>query len=195
MNLRLIKHRILRSQRRFTMSGHSENKQKRIMICALLIGLLIGQADTYANVLAQTSRDAHRHPKLSDMRKEILPGVDIAEVVLDKSAAKENRVRSRDGSYEAFTSDKSDEPGIYFVERRTGKVFEVRGLPLPYRPFSDLAWINNWTLQFDRWSQPHYGIHYVVNVKTKKLVSASGFPDKFELEHQRSKSAGRNSSP
>ena len=123
-----------------------------------------------------------------------MPKVEIAEVTLDKSVSRENVARSWDGRYEAFTTyhpDQSPSFRIYFAQRGTGRVYEVRGLPLPHRPFSDLAWVNNRTLAFDRWSQPHYGIHYAVNVKGKKLMRASAFPDEFYIEQQKPKASGK----
>jgi hypothetical protein len=38
---------------------------------------------------------------------------------------------------------------------------------------------------FDRWSQPHYGVHYAVNIKSRKLLIAAPFGDKFYWEQQR----------
>src|SRR6266536_139778 len=170
------------------MVGHPETQKKSIILCAaFLLGSLSGEAASSAYVVPQAPRDTHRHLRLGDIMDQILPDVEFAETTLDKSVRKENLARSRDRRYEAFTSyhpDQSPNFRIYFVERGTGKVYEVRGLPLPHRPFSDLAWVNNRTLAFDRWSQPHYGIHYVVNVREKKLVRAAAFPDAFYLEQQ-----------
>jgi hypothetical protein len=173
------------------MSCHFKRQKRSIILCAaLLFGSLSAEVTNTARAAAQASRDAHRHPALGDITEEVVPDVEIAEVTLEKSISKENLARSRDGRYEAFTSshpDQSPSFRIYFVERLTGKVYEVRGLPLPHRPFSDLVWINNRVLVFDRWSQPHYGIHYAVNVRRKRLVRASAFPDEFYLERQRPK--------
>jgi hypothetical protein len=122
--------------------------------------------------------------------EQVLPGVEIAEVTLEKIVSKENLVLSRDGRYEAFTSYhpyQSPSFRIYFVERQIARVYEVRGLPLLHRPFTHLLWVNNRTLVFDRWSQPHYGIHYVVNARRKKLERASAFPDEFYLQQQNPK--------
>ena len=157
---------------------------------AILLCSLGGGAGSSIYVSAQALRGAHRHLRLLDMREQILPDVEIAEVTLGKGVTKENLARSRGGRYEAFTSyHPGQSPGyrIYFAERGTGKVYEVRGLPLPHRPFSDLVWVNGRTLAFDRWSQPHYGIHYVVSASGKKLVRASAFPDEFFLEQQRTR--------
>jgi hypothetical protein len=106
--------------------------------------------------------------------------VDIAEfsmvaVSLDAGVKKENRIKSRNRRYEAFTVADNR---LLVSDRTTGKVFEIRGLPMEWRPFSDLAWVNNQTLIFDRWSQPHYGVHYVIDVKRKELIKAIPFPDK-----------------
>jgi len=175
-----------------------ERDQAKVRLCgkaeggeaAKLSVRLFVQSHSSAYVVAQKSLDAHRHLKLGDVRRVVLPDVEIAEVTLDKSVAKRNLRRSRDQRYEAFTTYTPNESlsfRIYFVERVTGRVYEVRGLPLPYRPFSALSWVNNRTLAFDRWSQPHYGVHYVVDVRNKRLVTAAAFPDEFYLEQQRPK--------
>ena len=97
-----------------------------------------------------------------------------------KESLRTNRIKK----YDAFTVDGTR---LFVAERKTGKIFEIRGLPLEWRPFSDLIWADNRTLMFDRWSQPHYGIHYAVNVEGRRLVAAVPFPDKFYLEQQRPK--------
>ena len=61
----------------------------------------------------------------------------------------------------------------------SGKVFEIEGIPLEYRPFSDLVWVDNRYLVFDRWSQPHYGMHYVVDTLNKKLILSTPFSDQI----------------
>jgi hypothetical protein len=172
------------------MIDQSKTRKKSIILCAaLLLGSLSGEDASSAYVAAETSSDVHRHLRLGDVTKQILANVEIVEIKLDKGVTKENLSRSRDGRYEAFTSYEPDESPsfrLYFVEC-TGKAYEVRGLPLPHRPLSNVAWVNNRTLVFDRWSQPHYGIHYVVNVRKKKVVRALAFPDEFYLEQQRPK--------
>ena len=171
------------------MLGHSETKSGFRLCAVLLVGLLSGAVSSLY-VVAQNSAPAHRHLKLGDVMEQVRPDVEIAEVTLDKSVTKEDLARSRDRRYEAFTTyhaDQSTSFRIYFVEKATGKVYEVRGLPLPHRPFSNLSLVNNRTLVFDRWSQPHYGIHYAVDVREKKLVTAAAFPDEFYLEPQKPK--------
>lgn len=172
-------------------SQFSESMKRGVVTRAsLALCLLVWVAGSSAHVAGQASRGAHRHPRLGDVRGQVRPDVEVTEVTLEKGLTRENVARSRDGRYEAFTAYHSGQStgfSIYFVEKATGKAYEVRGLPLPHRPFSDLVWTNNRTLVFDRWSQPHYGIHYAVNVRRRKLVAASAFPDEFYLEQQRPK--------
>ncbi|GAB1410461.1 hypothetical protein MASR1M90_16150 [Desulfovibrionales bacterium] len=61
---------------------------------------------------------------------------------------------------------------VYFQDLQTDQTFVILGIPVPWRPFSDLAWVKDQYLVFDRWSQPHFGWHYVVDTKTKKIVLA-----------------------
>lgn len=106
----------------------------------------------------------------------------MAETQLEADLKKEKLRTSRNRKYDAFTVSGNR---LFVVERPTRKIFEIRGLPFEWRPFSNLTWADNQTLMFDRWSQPHYGVHYAVNVNSRKLLIAAPFPDKFYLEQQR----------
>lgn len=79
---------------------------------------------------------------------------------------------------------------VYFI--RSGRCFRVDGLPLPRRSLSSLAWASDRYLTFDRWSQPHYGIHYVVDTQEHRVVNVSAFPDQFYLDQQRPGSSDTN---
>lgn len=117
---------------------------------------------------------------------EDIPEFSMAETSLEAGAIKENLRTNRTKEYDAFTVDGTR---IFVAEPKRGKVLEIRGLPLEWRPFSNLIWADDRTLMFDRWSQPHYGVHYAVDVQRRKLVAALPFPDKFYLEQQRPKPA------
>ena len=65
---------------------------------------------------------------------------------------------------------------VYFDDY-TGpaKSYEIRGEPEleeVARPIDDLKWVNNFTLSYERWAQPRFGHRYVIDVRTKKQVSA-----------------------
>ena len=141
--------------------------------------LLLSLVLIIAGLGPATSGKAHRHSKLADVKKELASEVEIVGIVFEIAPKKDQIARSPDKKFEAFTvsEERPVSYRIFFVERSSGQIYEVRGLPLPHRPLSDLEWSNNRTLIFDRWSQPHYGIHYAVDVINKKLVTASAFPD------------------
>jgi hypothetical protein len=108
----------------------------------------------------------------------------MAETSLEAGMNKEHLITNRSRKYDAFTIS---DTRLFVAERGTGKIFEIRGLPLEWRPFSDSIWASDQILMFDRWSQPHYGVHYAVNVESRRLVASAPFPDKFYLRQQRPK--------
>lgn len=145
----------------------------------ILVVRSIGLSVLIAVASFATSDGAHHHSKLGDVTEEVLANVRIVAVTLEAGVKKEDFAKSRDGKYEAFTlfREGPESNRIFFTDKGTGKIYEISGLALSHRPFSDLEWLNNRTLVFDRWSQPHYGIHYVVDVKKRKVMSAAAFPD------------------
>jgi len=78
-------------------------------------------------------------------------------VRLEGPAAGSDSVLSPDGRWRAFVIDRNDEPGgrVCLEAVHSGQRYELRGLPLPYRPLSALVWLDSGRLAFDRWSQPH----------------------------------------
>jgi hypothetical protein len=122
----------------------------------------------------------HRHlGRMDSMLKEVAPGFSMAEISLKKDEKKGNIAINKTRTLEAFTVD---DTRIFIKERKTGKIFELKGLPFEWRDFSDLVWSDNQTLMFDRWVEPHYGNHYAVNAVKKKLLDAVPFPDAFMLK-------------
>ena len=132
-------------------------------------------------VTAQVPK-AHRHAGgMPSMLKEIEPDFSFAETTLEKDAQIENAVKNKNRTFEAFTVDKTR---IFVKDLKSGKIFEIKGLPSEWRFFADLNWANNQTLMFDRWAQPHYGNHYAVNVVKRKLTDVVPFPDEFMLKQK-----------
>jgi hypothetical protein len=160
-----------------------------IEICRriILVCVLVASPGLYSHALSQSSRPAlpksHRHLGIDKSAVgDAIPEFSMAETVLAAGTKKENLVTSRSREFDAFTVSGTR---LFLAERRTGKIFEIRGLPLEWRPFSDLIWADRRTLMFDRWSQPHYGVHYAVDVVSRRLVAAVPFPDKLFLDRQR----------
>jgi hypothetical protein len=62
-----------------------------------------------------------------------------------------------------------------------GELYALRGATFSeLRPFSGLVWLPSDILVFDQWTQPHYGIHYAVDVKAHRLLQAAPFTDSLE---------------
>lgn len=126
--------------------------------------------------------DPHDHVidvNQSRLDEQSLADFKIAQISVDPDLKRENIVINQDKTFQAFSTCDEAACRIFFEELSTGQVYEIQGLPLSYRPFSDLVWISSDILVFDRWSQPHYGIHYAVDVNKKKLLLASPFPDRL----------------
>jgi len=160
--------------------------------CFLILSLVTAVLHAHA-VGCQTppkssSVKSHRHIGVDKSAGVDIPEFAMVETSLDSSTTKENMVTSQNRKHDAFTVD---DTRLFVLEKATHKIFEITGLPLEWRPFSNLTWADNQTLMFDRWSQPHYGVHYVVNVKSRKLLIAAPFGDKFYWEQQRPKNPKR----
>lgn len=129
--------------------------------------------------------DVHEQPWHTTMADDIL----IMQVpVIDKDPRR-NVVVNPNQTMVAFTVKAGGPPDwqlehVYFQDLQSKERFVILGVPLPYRRFSDLTWVQDRYLVFDRWSQPHYGIHYVVDALEKKVLLATPFPDQFYLDSQ-----------
>lgn len=73
---------------------------------------------------------------------------------------------------------------VGFLEVRGAKRYQLINVPLPYRAVNDIVWIDSTYVVFDRWSQPHHGMHYVVDIRNARLVLAVPFPDEIFLRQQ-----------
>lgn len=143
----------------------------------VLFALFLSGAFSATSTRAQSS--AHRHANSSDSIELVKAKVKIKVVVLSAEAKRENVVRNQ--GFEGFTvSDAKAGERIFFADRRTKKIYEISGLPLEWRPFSDLEWRGGDTLIFDRWANPHHGAHYEIDAKTRKLKKAGIFNDAGE---------------
>jgi hypothetical protein len=128
---------------------------------------------------------AHRHlGNMESMVAEIATDFSMVETTLEKGAVRDNVVKNKSRTFEAFTVDLTQ---IFVKDLKTGKIYEIKGLPAEWRFFADLTWATNQILMFDRWVQPRYATHYAVNVVRKKLLDATPFPDEFMLKQKSGK--------
>ncbi|WP_025414782.1 hypothetical protein [Gemmatirosa kalamazoonensis] len=118
----------------------------------------------------------HRHPHAErlDVRAEFAD-VAMADTTLARGTTRDTVVTDPARRYDAFTVSTGQRVRLYVADRRMHRVREVRGIPFDWRPLSDLAWKDGRTLLFDRWSSPHDGVHYVLDVARGRLVAAAGF--------------------
>jgi hypothetical protein len=87
---------------------------------------------------------------------------------------------SLDGGFQAFATC---EPSCRVLVQSVGQkeLYELRSPTFSeLRPFSGLVWLPSDILVFDQWTQPHYGIHYAVDVRNHTLLQAAPFTDSVE---------------
>ncbi|QRK11420.1 hypothetical protein JQX13_15895 [Archangium violaceum] len=92
----------------------------------------------------------------------------------------DERASSLEGSFQAFATC---EPVCRVLVRSVprGEVYELQGPTFTdQRPFSGLVWLASDILVFDQWTQPHYGIHYAVDVRARGLLQAAPFTDRVD---------------
>jgi hypothetical protein len=95
-----------------------------------------------ARVSAQASRDAHRHLGLSDVRGEVLPGVEVVPVTLEKGLKREGLARDarlppllrREARGEGLRSSRAAAPAPALLRPRLGQQPHARLRPLVAAP-------------------------------------------------------------
>ena len=131
--------------------------------------------------------DVHALP----WKTELAPDVVILKVLAFDKKPRENCVTNQSKTMVAFTIFAGSQPPdwqgehVYIQKVGTDERFVILGIPKERRDFSDLTWVNDQYLVFDRWSSPHYGMHYIFDTAQKKLLLATPFPDQFYLDQQK----------
>jgi hypothetical protein len=143
-----------------------------ILACGVAATLVIGE-QAPAQIFGKRMPKAHRHPNLATTNEEI-PEFRVIDTTLAASTPRESVVTDAHRRYQAFTVADTQ---LFVRDRRTGQTRKIGGVPFPWRPFANLVWADDRTLMFDRWSSPHYAVHYAVDVARGKLVSALTFHD------------------
>lgn len=145
--------------------------------------------------------DPHAHVvdvQATPWQTESAPDAVIMKVSISDKTAKDNIITNQNGTMLAFSIPVKPGPPdwqveyVYFQTIGTDDLWVILGIPMEHRPFSDLIWVNNRYLVFDRWSNPHYGMHYIVDTSRKKLLLATPFPDQFFIDQQKESSQPTN---
>ena len=150
-----------------------------VVVCG--VALLALHPRVFSQSAAQRLPKSHRHIGIEKSAATVIDDFSMTETSPVAPTERENVTRSPNRRYEAFTVSGVR---LFIADKTTRKLFEIRGLPIEWRPFSNLVWADNRTLMFDRWSQPHYGVHYAVDVRNKRLIAAAPFPDKVYFDQQ-----------
>jgi len=70
---------------------------------------------------------------------------------------------------------------VFIRNEKSKMVYEVRGEELGIeagRPVDELKWRNSDTLSYERWTGPHFGHRYVINVRKMKQTAAFALTDR-----------------
>jgi len=112
-----------------------------------------------------------------------LPSGDLADKVETDGSGKSTLTISADKRYEAsvfcIPSHSREVPDcaarVFILDLQTDENYEIVGEDLGVeagRPVDRLKWVDNHTLSYDRWMNPHIGHRYVVDLKTMKQTAA-----------------------
>lgn len=112
-----------------------------------------------------------------------LPEGDLAEKIEKDGRGKKLLAESPDKIRQAFVfcvPSGSKEVAacvarVFVTDLGTDETYEITGEELfieANRPVDGLKWINNYTLSYERWANPHYGHRYTVDVKRSKQTAA-----------------------
>ena len=64
---------------------------------------------------------------------------------------------------------------VFFTDIKTGETYMISGEPSEaevMRPISELKWIDNRRLSYERWMNPRFGRRYVVDAVSRKQTAA-----------------------
>lgn len=112
-----------------------------------------------------------------------LPSGDLADAVEKDGAGKSTLKMSADKRYEASVfcvASRSSEVAdcvhrVFVLDLQTDENYEIMGEELfieAGRLIDNLKWIDNHTLSYERWANPHFGHRYVVDIKSMKQTGA-----------------------
>ena len=150
----------------------------------LIIGAVFGSALSIHAQKIKVTRDSESANILTVKKAgSDLPSGDLAEAVEKDGSGKSTLTMSVDKRYEASVfcvpSGSSEVAGcahrVFILDLQTDEDYEIVGEELfleAGRPIDNLKWVNNHTLSYERWANPHFGHRYVVDIKTMKQIDA-----------------------
>jgi len=151
-----------------------------ITACAASLLLCVDAAAQYreerdpelANVLSIVKNDPD--PKL---KIEPTPGLERSSLVTNRAKTRKAYVLCVPATKGVGKCDSL----VFVKDMATQTIYLVSGEPggfERYRPVDSLKWVTNDVLSFERWTGPHFGHRFVVNLKSKKQIAAYMLTDR-----------------
>lgn len=173
-----------------TDKSKNPRKLRVALVILCLVVIMISNCQNYRrqNTIPPTPTLTDPHHHVVNVNQINLPSEAIAEfritdVAMAPDVIRENITVNHSETYRVFTTHETAF-SIFVEDIKEGTIMEIQGFPSLWRPFSDFFWLTDDILVFDRWSSPHYGIHYVVDVRERKLIAAAAFPDQMPLSEE-----------
>jgi hypothetical protein len=150
----------------------------------LILGLIFGYVGFVSAQRIKAVRDPDSAHILSVKKAgNDLPSGDLADRVEKDGSGKSTLTISADKHYEAsvfcvpsgFKEVSDCVTRVFVLDLQTDENYEIVGEELGIeagRPVDGLRWVNDHTLSYERWTGPHLGRRYVVDMKTMKQVDA-----------------------
>jgi hypothetical protein len=151
-------------------------KRRRILSVDIVLALV-----ALALIGWQLWRAAMRRAAIPLPDPEIVAGFRMVAEQPPVGLRRRNVVTTSAGHFRAFTvcdpalcqGEGCCQERLFVEDLGQGRTYEIQGLPLTWRPFSDLAWFRGDVLTFERWAQPAYGVYYAVDVGEGELLLAA----------------------
>lgn len=163
--------------------------QSNLLKYLLFLTAIVGFAEgSYAQKI-KAERDAESANILTVKKAgSDLPSGDLAAAVERDGRGKSTLTMSADKRYEASvfcvpsgSSDVTDcVHRVFITDLQMDEEYEIVGEELfieASRLIDNLKWIDNHTLSYERWANPHFGHRYVVDVKAVKQINAFTLSD------------------
>ena len=148
-----------------------------------VLSVLVGGVQIAEAQKLRVVPDASSANILSIKKAYDLPEGDLAEKIEKDGRGKKLLAESPDKIRQAFVfcvPSGSKEVAacvarVFVTDLGTDETYEITGEELfieANRPVDGLKWINNYTLSYERWTNPHYGHRYTVDLKRSKQTAA-----------------------
>ena len=150
---------------------------------AVIIFVAFGSTQAVHAQKIKAVRDADSANILSIKKATDLPEGDLAEKIEKDGRGKSTLAENPDKIRQAFVfcvaSGSKEVPScvhrVFVTDLGTDETYEITGEELfieANRLVNNLKWSNNNTLSYERWTGPHFGHRYVVDIKQLKQTGA-----------------------